>query len=548
MNSSKLELTWTGKYLEKKVEPRIIIEDVLKSNIKYDVNTDNMLIHGDNLLALKALEHNYANKIKCIYIDPPYNTGNAFEHYDDGLEHSIWLNLMRDRLVILRRLLRNDGFIAIQIDDNEHAYLKIMCDEIFGRSNFVNSIAVKMSEPSGVKMAHAKKRFPKLKEYILIYSKTEGAEFSDVVTYRENTWDKENNIILLNLSREDREILKKIEEQEINKEDDVILANSILSKVKIQTLSAFLADTKVKIDDEYLYSNSYRIIKTAGASGLFKLVQTFENIPEQDIAAGLSKTGILFFYITKFNREAKQPRLQVIFADTNIYKNPGDFWQDIKTTGAIANEGGVSLPNGKKPEKLIMRVLQTLSNPGDIVLDSFLGSGTTAAVAHKMNRIWIGIEIGNQAYTHCIPRLDNVIKGDQTGISKELNWTGGGGYRFYELAPSLLVKHETLPIYQVNKEYSFEMLCEAICKLEGFKYQPEGEMHGRSSESRFIHISSELISGEYIKNITKELGENDSVIIYGSKIQSNLKLPDNIEVKRIPKDLLKKYDFESEVR
>jgi len=548
MKPIKLELTWTGKYDEKRIEPRILIEDKSKSNTVGDLLTENMIIHGDNLIALKALEYDFSNRIKCIYIDPPYNTGNAFEHYDDGLEHSIWLNLMRDRLVILRKLLRNDGFIAIQIDDNEHAYLKIMCDEIFGRSNFVNSIAVKMSEPSGVKMAHAKKRFPKLKEYILIYTKTEGTEFSDIVTYRENSWDKENNIILVNLSAEERTLLKDLEEKEINTEKDVAIANMILSKIKIQTLSTYIADNKIKSNDEYLFQNSYRIIKTAGASGLFKLVQTFENIPSQDIAAGLSKNGILFFYITKFNRDTKQPRLQVIFADSNINKNPGDFWQDIKTTGAIANEGGVSLPNGKKPEKLLMRVIQALSNQGDYVLDSFLGSGTTAAVAHKMNRKWIGIEIGEQAYTHCLTRLNNVIESDQTGISKEVGWVGGGGYKFYELAPSLLEKHEVLPVYQINKEYSFEMLCVAICKLEGFKYHPQGEMHGRSSETRFIHIASDMVTGEYVKQITKELGENDSVLIYGTKIQSNLRLPDNIDIRRIPKDFLKKFDFESEIK
>ena len=175
--TGKLELTWVGKNEEKRIEPRILVEDKSKSNIQHDVATENMLIHGDNLIALKALEQNYAGKIKCIYIDPPYNTGNAFEHYDDGVEHSEWLTLMYGRIELLRNLLSEDGFIAIQIDDNEHAYLKVICDEIFGRGCFVNSIAVKMSESSGVKMAHANKRFPKLKEYILIYSKKEGAEF-----------------------------------------------------------------------------------------------------------------------------------------------------------------------------------------------------------------------------------------------------------------------------------------------------------------------------------------------------------------------------------
>ena len=166
----RLELTWPGKDERFNPEPRILLEDKEKSY--GDAESGNMLIHGDNLLALKALEQDYAGKVKCIYIDPPYNTGNAFEHYDDGLEHSIWLSLMRDRLEILKNLLSEDGVIFIQIDDNEQAYLKILMDEVFGRHNFVNCIAVKMSEATGVKMSHAQKRFPKLKEYILFYKKS----------------------------------------------------------------------------------------------------------------------------------------------------------------------------------------------------------------------------------------------------------------------------------------------------------------------------------------------------------------------------------------
>jgi adenine-specific DNA-methyltransferase len=145
-------------------------------------------------------------------------------------------------------------------------------------------------------------------------------------------------------------------------------------------------------------------------------------------------------------------------------------------------------------------------------------------------------------------RLDAVVNGEQSGISKSVDWKGGGGYKFYELAPSLLEKHPILPIHQINKMYTFEMLCEAICKLEGFKYKPEGEMHGFSSERRFIHITKDFVNGDYISKITKEVGDNQSVLIYGVKIQSGLRLPDNVEVKKIPKDLLKKCDFESEVR
>ena len=201
-----------------------------------------------------------------------------------------------------------------------------------------------------------------------------------------------------------------------------------------------------------------------------------------------------------------------------------------------------------KPERLIQRVLTIATQEGDIVLDSFLGSGTTAAVSHKMGRRWIGIELGSHAYTHCKVRLDKVIDGEQGGISKAVDWKGGGGYHFYELAPSLLVKNKKLPLYQINPEYTFEMLCEAVCKLEGFHYKPNGNFHGYSSERRVIHITKEFINAEYIKAVAASLGENQSLLIYGTRIQSDLRLPDNIEVKRIPKDLLDKCDFESEVR
>ena len=223
-------------------------------------------------------------------------------------------------------------------------------------------------------------------------------------------------------------------------------------------------------------------------------------------------------------------------------------WDDILSNN-LHNEGGVSFPKGKKPEHLIKRVFEIATNKGDWVLDSFLGSGTTVAVAHKMGRRYIGIEMGEQAYTHCKKRLDSVISDtDNSGISKAVDWHGGGGYHFYELAPSLLIKNDKLPVYQVNPEYTFEMMCEAICKLEGFRYKPGGNFHGYSSEKRFIHITKEFVNAEYVMSVATTLGEDQSLLIYGTKIQSDLRLPDNIEVKKIPKDLLEKCDFESEVR
>ena len=217
-NKQKLELTWIGKDDEyKDIEPRILVEVSEKSY--GDKNTENMLIHGDNLLALKALEQDYTGKIKCIYIDPPYNTGSAFEHYDDNVEHSKWLSLMKSRLEILKNLLSVDGCIFVQIDDNEQAYLKILMDEIFGRQNFVNCISVKMSEASGNKMAHVDKRMIKIKEYILIYKKA-NIKLNPIKIQKES-WDDEYNKIFLNFTKEDKKFIDTIANKslEITEED-----------------------------------------------------------------------------------------------------------------------------------------------------------------------------------------------------------------------------------------------------------------------------------------------------------------------------------------
>ena len=235
--------------------------------------------------------------------------------------------------------------------------------------------------------------------------------------------------------------------------------------------------------------------------------------------------------------------------DGKLYKKSlqGTYWDFVSGTKNLTKEGGVEFPNGKKPEALVSRIFNMASEEGDFVLDSFLGSGTSAAVAHKLNRKWIGIEQGEQAYSHCKIRLDRVIDGDDFGgISKEVKWNGGGGYKFFELAEPLLVKHPKLPIYQVNPAYSWDMVCEAICKIEGFRYSPSGEFQGYSSENRFIHITEEFVNGKYVMGIVKALGERQSVLIYCQKHQADMILPANVEVKKIPKDLLEKCSFESE--
>lgn len=399
--------------------------------------TDNLIIKGNNLLALHTLKEEFAGKVKLIYIDPPYNTGNDGFKYNDNFNHSTWLTFMRNRLYSAKSLLSKDGIICVQCDDNENAYLKILMDEVF-ENRFLNNVTVKMSEASGVKMNHAKGRFPKLKEFILIYNMPNFKGFITVDKYEQKEWDTENNIFIENLTEEQRSELIELEAKEINDESDVKKANEILKNAKKISLATKLKELEFANDDDkndWLFKNSYRIIKTAGSSSLATLVKGLAKVPKQDIGAAASKKGVLFFYITDFNRETKQPRLQVIFADSNIFKNPCDFWQDIKTTGAIADEGGVKLSNGKKPEKILYRLIKMVTKEGDVVLDYHLGSGTTTAVAHKMKRQFIGIEQLDYRENDSVIRLKNVIKGDVTGISpyEDVQWQGGGEFVYLEL-------------------------------------------------------------------------------------------------------------------
>lgn len=503
--NGKLELTWVGKYDEKEIEPRILVED--KSKSYGDPDSENMLIHGDNLIALKALEQNYVGKIKCIYIDPPYNTGSAFEHYDDNLEQSTWLSLMRDRLKLLYNLLSDDGTIWISIDADESHYLKVLCDEIFQRRNFIDEIVWQRSFAP----INLKKTLSRAHDVILVYAKNNGADFElNKLPRTEGA-----NARYKNPDNDPRGVWTS---------GDLSVGPRIAEKVyPITTPSGRIVYppegycwrlTKDRFE-EYVNDNRIWFGPEGNNTPRIKRFLT-------DVKAGITP-------MTWWTRE-----------------EVGDNQEAKKEIKALNFDSVFDTP---KSERLIERVITIGSNPGDIVLDSFLGSGTTAAVAHKMGRKWIGIELGDHAYTHCKVRMDKVIDGEQGGISKSVNWKGGGGYKFYELAPSLLVPNPKLPtIKQINPEYTFEMMCEAICKLEGFKYKPDGKFHGKSSEQRFIHITKEFVNGEYINSLLANLGEEQSLLVYGMKIQSGLRLPDNIIVKKIPKDLLDKCTFESEVK
>ena len=546
----RLELTWTGKYEDHEIEPRILVEDKTKSY--GDPNSKNMLIHGDNLIALRSLEADFTGKVKCIYIDPPFNTGQSFEHYDDDVEHSIWLDLMAKRLRILYRLLEENGLLWIHLDDTEVHYCKIILDEIFMRRNFVSHITYERSAVAGIGQGGY---LVNTTEHILLYKKGSLPEKNNQ-SYEE---------LGMNIMKRYNKYVSDFGSRELVRE---FVAKSNGKTVRIYKHTGF------KIQSISLKNASEREpeLRTEFASHLDTLFRgnrvQKENEFQNDIISELEKNGFysMDYIPSRGKNEGQQTTLYYYncellswLRDTTSVNEEGMLTKSTKMTtlwkhseipkADIANEGGVYFPRGKKPEQLLKRIIEMSTEPGDIVLDSFLGSGTTAATAHKLGRQWIGIEMGEQAYTHCKQRLDSVIDGtDQLGISKTIGWKGGGGYHFYELAPSLLVKSDKLPIYRINPSYTFEMLCEAICKIEGFRYKPQDVFHGHSSEKRFIHITTEFINAGYIKSLSARLAEGQSLVVYGTKIQSDMILPDNIEVKRIPKDLLEKCDFESEVR
>lgn len=457
----KLELTWTGKYLDSKLEPRILIEMENKS-VYGDIN-QNMLIHGDNLLALKALEIQFTGTVKCIYIDPPYNTGAAFEHYDDGIEHSKWLSMMAERLKCLRTLLREDGTIFIQIDDNEQAYLRVLCDEIFGRNNFLNMISINAKVSAGASGGGEDKRLKKNIEYILIYCKNMDSfpgfkpiyKKTELMKYigkmKEDGKSYKYTSVLYHC--DGFELFKTIKD---GAGDDIKIYKVNDYEIKSVKQVAQLEG----ITEAEVYSKYYKKIMTttnAQTSIRTRIWDATDSENNMYKAVYVPRTGKNKGKKTELLLMGKQKVLVIWLKDTaewikgKIYKKEriGTYWDGFSWIN-VTKEGSVLFPNGKKPESLIKQVLEMATEEGDLVLDSFLGSGTTAATAHKMGRRWIGIEMGEHAYTHCKVRLDNVIAGEQGGISKEVGWQGGGGYKFYELAEPLLVKNKVLPVYQIN--------------------------------------------------------------------------------------------------
>ncbi len=517
MSKQKLELTWIGKEKRPKLEPRILVEDPERSyHAKHRVTEsdifDNRLIFGDNLLALKALEQEFSGTVKCVFIDPPYNTGSAFAHYEDGLEHSIWLGLMRDRLEIIRRLISEDGSLWITIDDNEAHYLKVICDEVFGRSNFLCDISweKRYSPPPDTK------DFGYVHDHILVYRKSPN--------FRRN---------LLPLTEDQSGRYKNPD----NDSRGAWKAMDYTCRYNAEERPNLFYPIRQPNTGEEIWPKRTRVWAMS-----------------REVHEKNEREGRIWWGAKGTN---SVPALKNFFSEINQGMMPMSLW---KHTLAGHNQDaakemlglyGHDVFSTPKPERLLNTVLHIATNPGDLVLDSFAGSGTTGAVAHKMGRRWIMVELGEHCHTHVIPRLQKVIDGeDRGGITESVNWQGGGGFRYYKLAPSLIVSDRWgNPV--INPEYNAAQLAEALAKLEGFTYAPSEVrwwQHGHSSERDFIYVTTQNLSAEQLQALSDEVGNDQSLLVccaafHGVTAAKASERWPNLTLKKIPKMVLARCEW-----
>lgn len=505
----RLELTWIGKDDRPRPEARILIEDAEKSHhAKRRVTDkdiyDNRLIFGDNLLALKALEQEFSGKVKCVYIDPPYNTGSAFEQYDDGVEHSLWLSLMRDRLEIIARLLDPDGSLWVSIDDSEMPYLKVLLDEVLGRKNFIASCIwqkrYSRENREAIGDAH---------EYILVYSRN-ADNFKNV--RNKVPLEEENAAVYKNPNNDPKGRWRGIP----------------------MTAQGFRAN------------QMYEIVTPTGATHRPPEGRCWSMIEPK--FKDLLAQGRIYFG----KDGSSQPSVKRYLSEVEGLV-PWTWWPhtEVGHTDEAKKEsqelfGKTEIFATPKPERLIRRVLDIATNPGDLVLDSFAGSGTTGAVAQKMGRRWIMVEAGEHCHTHIIPRMQKVTDGeDAGGITDVVSWKGGGGFRYFRLAPSLLAKDQW-GNWVISREYNPAMLAEAVCKQMGFTYAPSEDhywMHGKSSERDFIYVTTQSLTADQLRVISEEIGDERSLLICCKAFRANIEDFPNLSIQKIPQTVLKKCEW-----
>lgn len=541
--NTRLELTWIGKENRHRLEPRILMEDQSLSHHAHAKRAgdlfDNLLIQGDNLLALKALEASHAGQVKCVYIDPPFNTGEAFEHYDDGIEHSLWLSLMRDRLEMLHKLMSEDGTLFVHIDHNELAYLVVACDEIFGRANRISIITFKQGAATGHKSINP--GLVTTSNFLLMYAKDKQKWRPNRVFSSRGERDDRYNSFISNFDDEFKNwrfqtlrsafaLSAGVPEKELKKQlgdlFEVELLRFVIANAERVTrlaqpdYSAVGADAREYIDRSR--ENPQEI-----------LVLRRDNNPDMYFSNG---QRILFY----------KDKLREIDGVLTAAEPLSTIWDDLLSNN-LHNEGGVSFPKGKKPEALIKRCIELATNTGDLVLDSFGGSGTTGAVAHKMGRRWIMVELGEHAKTHIVPRLKKVIDGeDGGGITKAVNWTGGGGFRFCHLAPSLLEKDQWGQ-WIISKDYNPAMLAQAMCAHMGFTYAPDAQTYwnqGFSSETDFIYVTTAALTHEQLRAISDDVGKGRTLLVCCKAFQgAHVGALKNLTVQKIPTIILNRCEW-----
>jgi len=568
--NTKLELTWIGKDQRPKLEPRILIEDPDKSyhaahRVSEDDIFDNRLIFGDNLLALKALEQEFTGKIKCIYIDPPFNTGQMFEHYDDCIENSLWLTQMRDRLVLLRRLLSEDGSLWLHLDDCQAHRARCVMDEIFGDGSFLGTVVWEKSDSPRMDADFFSSRH----DYIMVYarSRTE-ATFNRLDTELPEHYNKRD--------KNGKPYYLKPLRAMGGQGDSRAARPNLFFALQAPDGSDILPKRQDGSDGAWRWSREkcqdevWRIEWVEGRNGWSPYYRVYG-----DGFKGRPPETIWPHPEVGSNRTSKA---------------------EIKAL--VPKEKPFGTP---KPERLLQRIIHIASNPGDIVLDSFAGSGTTGSVAHKMGRRWIMVELEQTCHTHIIPRLKKVIDGEDNGgisanrarvwestltVSKlqkadelleemaeveasasdeyvrferkiedgHLRLYGirgsgsrpvGGGFRYYKLGPSLLKKDEW-GNWVINTDFNPEMLAEAVCKLEGFAYAPSDEVywqHGHSTETDFIYVTTQFMNREMLAKLSDEVGESRSLLVVCKAFRVKPDAFANLTLKKIPKAVLRKCEW-----